>query len=180
LLIIDSGAIGIGRRSCDRPSSRAVLRRLHRRLDPLARIGVGVFLSALALAGVGMAIGTPLLLAPFAATATLKHAVPDSPRVTPRAVLGGHLIGASVGMVVGALLGEAALGVALAAAVSTVLMVGLGMLHAPAVATTVVALHAHGDHWFPVQVALVAAATLIVTTMVLSPLLHQRPYPVRG
>jgi hypothetical protein len=47
------------------------------------------------------------------------------------------------------------------------------------VATTFVALQHPGDHWFPLQVVLAGAATLIATTVLLAPLLHRQPYPAR-
>ncbi len=148
-------------------------------LLPVFRLGVGVGASALALVAIGSAIGSPLLIAPFAATASIKHAAPDSPMAAPRSVVGGHLLGALVGVAVGALIGEAALAVAFAATAASMLMMTLRILHPPAIATTLIALQQHADHWFPVQVALAGAATLILAAIVLSPLLHGRPYPVR-
>lgn len=157
--------------------------RLHRsipsHLPPVARLGAGVGASALALAAIGGAIGAPLLIAPFAATASIKHAAPDSPMAAPRSVVGGHLLGALLGVAVGALLGEAALAMAFAATAASMLMMGLRILHPPAIATTLIALQQHGDHWFPIQVALAGAATLVLAAVLLSPLLHGRPYPVR-
>ncbi|MFL5816628.1 MAG: HPP family protein [Conexibacter sp.] len=146
---------------------------------PVARLGAGVGASALALAAIGGAIGAPLLIAPFAATASIKHAAPDSPMAAPRNVVGGHLLGALVGVAVGALLGEAVMAMAFAATAASMLMMSLRILHPPAIATTLIALQQHGHPWFPVQVALAGAATLILAAIVLSPLLHGRPYPVR-
>jgi len=156
-----------------------VRRSLATRLHPVARLGAGVGASALALAAIGGAIGAPLLIAPFAATASIKHAMPESPMAAPRSVVGGHLLGALVGVAVGTLLGEAALAMAFAATAAAMLMMSLQILHPPAIATTLIALQQHGDHWLPVQVALAGAATLILAAIVLSPLLHGRPYPVR-
>jgi CBS-domain-containing membrane protein len=156
-----------------------VLRSRLSHIVPHARLGVGVLVSTLALALVGAVTGSPLLIAPFAASATIKHAAPDSPMAAPRCVAGGHLIGALTGMVVGMTLGQGTLGLMLAASLAPVLMMGFGVLHPPAVATTFIALQHHGDHWFALQVALAGAVTLIVTSVVLSPVLHRRPYPVR-
>jgi CBS-domain-containing membrane protein len=141
------------------------------------RLGAGVFCSALVLALVGTVAGTPLLIAPLVATAALKHAAPHDPGVAPRRVVLGHLLGATVGMGVGALVGEGALALALGAAGAAVAMRALDLLHAPAVATAFLAVQHHGDHWFPLQIALAGAAVLVATTVVLSPLLHGRRYP---
>ncbi|MDO9407914.1 HPP family protein [Patulibacter sp.] len=146
---------------------------------PHLRLGVGIFCSALVLALVGAAADTPLLIAPLVATAALKHAAPHDPGVAPRRVVLGHLVGATAGMTAGALLGEGAIAIALAAAGAAVLMRALDVMHAPAVATAYVAVQEHADHWFPLHVALAGAAVLVATTVVLSPLLHGRRYPVR-
>jgi CBS-domain-containing membrane protein len=150
------------------------------RLLPYARMGLGVFCSAVLVAAIGRSVDTPLLIAPFLSTAALKHTAPHLPGVAPRRVIGGHFVGASVGVAVGGLLGEGTVVVAIAASVAAVLMMRLDVLHAPAVATAAVAVQHHGDHWFPVTVVLLGAATLVATTMVLSPLLHGRRYPVRS
>lgn len=154
-------------------------RPLLRPLLPHARLGAGVFCSALALAVVGALADRPLLIAPLVATAALKHAAPHDPGVAPRRVLLGHLLGAAVGVAVGAALGAGPVCIALAAAGSAVVMRGLDVLHAPAVATAFVAVQQHADHWFPLQVALAGAAVLVATTVVLTPLLHGHRYPVR-
>lgn len=148
------------------------------RLLPYVRMGVGVFCSAILVAAIGKALDMPLLIAPFLATAALKHSAPHLPGVAPRRVIGGHFVGASTGVAVGALLGGGGLSVAIAASVAAVAMMSLDVLHAPAVATASVAIQNHGDHWFPITVVLIGAATLVATTVVLSPLLHGRRYPV--
>lgn len=161
-----------------RPSISAGTTRLAHLL-PHARLGAGVFCSALVLAVVGALADRPLLIAPLVATAALKHAAPHDPGVAPRRVMLGHLVGAAVGVGVGALLGAGPVCVALAAAGAAVAMRTLDVLHAPAVATAFVAVQQHADHWFPLQVALAGAAVLVATTVVLTPLLHGHRYPVR-
>lgn len=148
------------------------------RLLPHARMGIGVFCSAILIAAIGKTLDMPLLMAPFLATAALKHTAPHLPGVAPRRVIGGHFVGAVVGVAVGTLIGEGAFAVAVAASGAAVAMMSLDLLHAPAVATASVAIQNHGDHFFPVTVVLVGAATLVATTMVLSPLLHGHRYPV--
>lgn len=148
------------------------------RLLPYARMGIGVFCSAILVFAIGKALDMPLLIAPFLATAALKHSAPHLPGVAPHRVIGGHFIGASTGVLVGALLGGGGLSIAIAASVAAVTMMGLDVLHAPAAATAAVAIQNHGDHWFPITVVLIGAGTLVATTVVLSPLLHGRRYPV--
>lgn len=147
-------------------------------LLPYVRMALGVFCSAIVIALIGKTLDMPLLMAPFLATAALKHTAPHLPGVAPRRVIGGHFTGALVGVAIGALMGEGALAMALAAATAAVVMMRLDVMHAPAVATAAVAIQNHGNHWFPVTVVLIGAATLVATTMVLAPLLHGHRYPV--
>lgn len=175
-----SAAVAWVRRRGGAPSRRLFGSPLGRRLEPLlphARLGLGVFCSAILVAAAGAATGTPLLIAPFLATAALKHTAPHLPGVAPHRVVGGHLIGALTGIAVGAVLGEGTIAIAIAAAAAAVLMLGLDVLHSPGVATAYIAVQNHGDHWFPLSVVLVGAAALVATTMVLSPLLHGQRYP---
>lgn len=146
-------------------------------LVPYLQIAGGVSCSAALLAVIGRALDMSLLLAPLLATAALKHTAPHIPGVAPRRVIGGHTLGAVVGVLVGAALGEGALATALAAAGAAVVTMRLDVLHAPGVATAAVAIHHAGEPWFPIVVAAVGAATLVATTMVLSPVLHGRYYP---
>lgn len=147
-------------------------------LLPYFRLALGVFCSAIVVALIGKALEMPLLIAPFLATAALKHTAPHLPGVAPRRVIGGHFTGALAGVAIGAFVGEGALAMALAAATAAVVMMRLDVLHAPAAATAAVAVQNHANHWFPVTVVLVGAATLVATTTVLAPLLHGQRYPV--
>ncbi|MDX8152339.1 HPP family protein [Patulibacter brassicae] len=147
-------------------------------LVPYLRMAVGVFCSAVLIAAMGRVLDMPLLMAPFLATAALKHSAPHLPGVAPRRVVGGHVVGAVAGVAVGNLLGVGALAMALAAAGAAVAMMRLDVLHAPGVATAAVAIQYHGQIWFPLAVVLAGAATLVATTMLLTPLLHGHRYPV--
>lgn len=147
-------------------------------LVPYLRMAAGVFCSAVLIAAMGRVLDMPLLMAPFLATAALKHSAPHLPGVAPRRVIGGHVVGAVAGVMVGNLLGVGALAMALAAAGAAVAMMRLDVLHAPGVATAAVAIQHHGDVWFPLAAVAVGAATLVVTTMLLAPVLHGHRYPV--
>lgn len=140
------------------------------------RVGIGVVLAICALLLVGSLAHASLLLAPFAATAALKHAAPHSPLARPRSVVGGYLVGAVVGCGIGALLPGSDLAVAAAAGISAALMVRLDVEHPPAAAMAVVAAQLAVPS--VVQVAAAGAIVLTASTVVLAPVLHRRPYPV--
>lgn len=139
----------------------------------LARLGAGVGLSACALAAVGAATSSSLLVAPFAASAALKHAAPHGPLARPSNVVGGYVLGALVGVAVGLTLGSGLVAVAVATALAAVLMMALRVEHPPAVAMTFVALHTPG--LWPIEVALAGSLTLVATMKLLAPALHGPP-----
>lgn len=139
----------------------------------LARFGAGVGLSACALAAVGTATSSTLLVAPFAASAALKHAAPHGPLARPSNVIGGYVLGALVGVAIGMVLGSGLVAVAVATSVAAVLMMALHVEHPPAVAMTFVALHTPG--LWPIEVAIAGSVTLVATMFLLAPTLHGRP-----
>lgn len=146
-------------------------------LAPHARLGAGVLLTGLVLAAVGAATHSSLLVAPFAATAALKHAAPHSPIARPRNVIGGYLIGAAVGVALGVFVGHGPVAVAAAAAIAAVLMLAADVEHPPAAAMAVVALTTPTP-WV-LQVAAAGAFTMTATMVVLAPMLHRHAYPQR-
>src|SRR4051794_19912881 len=78
--------------------------------------GAGVLVTALAL-GL-MATPSAAFLAPFASTAAIKYAAPDSDMAQPRSVVGGHFLGVLAGILIGVLIGGVVLGPAIAAAIA--------------------------------------------------------------
>ena len=68
--------------------------------------GLGSALGIAVLTGLGQLVHQPLLVAPFCVTAALAFALPDSPRSRPRAIVGGHIVAASVGLLCLALIGD--------------------------------------------------------------------------
>lgn len=150
---------------------------LAQRVGPPARLGAGVLATGLALAAVGAVTDSSLLLAPFAATAALKHAAPHSPLARPRNVIGGYLLGAAVGVALGSFIGHGPVAVAAAAALAAVLMLAADVEHPPGVAMAVIALTTPTP-WV-LQVAAAGAVTMTLSMVVLAPTLHRRAYPQR-
>ena len=73
-----------------------------------------------------------LLVAPFGATYVLDFALPESPLVKPRNIVGGYLISTIIGLVLYELLGNTPLSLGLAFGISFVLMQLTKTLHPPA------------------------------------------------
>lgn len=144
--------------------------------SPHARLGAGVVLTGLVLAGVGDATHSSLVLGPFAATASLKHTAPRSEVVRPRTIVGGYLVASLIGVAAGLVFGPTALATVGAAALAAVVLLALGLEHPPAVAMTVVAVQAATPH--VIAIALVGTITMVLTMAVLAPALHRERWPL--
>ena len=100
--------------------------------------GGGGALLGLMLAGLlgRLAVGSgdwlhPLLVAPIGASAVLVFAVPASPLAQPRAVLGGNIVSALVGITIALLVPHPLIAAPLAVGVAIGTMMLLGCLHPP-------------------------------------------------
>ena len=140
-----------------------------------ARVGAGVLLTLTGLVVAGAATHSSLIVAPFAATAALKHAAPHARLARPRNVIGGYLIGASAGFGVGLLAPGPGIATAIAAGLAATAMSRLDVEHPPAVAMAVIAVELPVP-WM-LQVAAAGALVMTASTVLLSPLLHRRVYP---
>lgn len=102
----------------------------------------------------------PLLAAPMGASAVLIFAVPSSPLAQPWSIIGGNVVGASVGVTAAMLLPDPALAGAVSVALTIALMFALRCVHPPsgAVALTAVfggpAVHSLGYHFVIAPIAL--------------------------
>jgi len=87
----------------------------------------------------------PLLAAPIGASAVLVFAIPASPLAQPRAVIGGNVLSALVGVTCALLLPQPALAAAVAVGAAVLLMALLGCLHPPGGAMALTAALAAGS-----------------------------------
>lgn len=159
------------------------------RIDDVWRSGLGA-LVGLAFAGLAARVATggdlalgPLLIGPFGATAVLLFAAPASPLAQPRAVLGGNVVSAAVGVACAQFLPDPYLAAAAAVALSIMVMTLLGCLHPPGGAMALTAVLggpavAELGYGFVLVPGLLCSALLVVSAMVLNRLMG-RPYPHR-
>jgi CBS-domain-containing membrane protein len=96
----------------------------------LPTIGLGLSISFLA--SLSDFTDVELLIAPLGASAILVWFTPTSPLARPRAVVGGSLIAAALGLACVGLLGSGPWVIGLAVALAIIAMVSLDVLHAPA------------------------------------------------
>jgi len=142
--------------------------RAHALRSILAGACVGA-MAALAASG-----GVALSLVPFTASLVLLATMPGSPAARLRAVIGGHLISAIVGLIVLKLLGAGPPALALAVSCAVFLMLWLDMLHPPASVGTFVVMTQAAD-WTFLLAPLAAGLTTIALCVLVSRLAAAAP-----
>jgi CBS-domain-containing membrane protein len=136
-------------------------------------LGIGV---ALALVGPGP---TPFLLASLGGTAVFLFGLTRAPAAQPRALFGGHLGGALIGIACYQWLGDALATYMLALALTLAFMLITRTVHPPAGANPILMVYVHAGWsalWHPVLLGIVALVVVAVVWSRLYPgLCH---YPV--
>ena len=131
---------------------------------PLPRIAVRAVGGALGIAvmvTLADATGHPLMMVPFATSIVLVMGAPESPPARTRAVIGGHLISASVGVVCTALLGDGVWASALGVGIAIGLMQAADAFHPPAGISPLIITTAHATPLFVISPAGAGAVILV-------------------
>ena len=128
-----------------------------------------------AMAALAASGGVALTLVPFTASLVLLATMPGSPAARLRAMIGGHLISAIVGLMALKLLGAGPSALALAICAAVFLMLSLDMLHPPASVGTFVVMTQAADWTFllaPLAVGLtmIALCVLLVRLTAAAPI----------
>jgi CBS-domain-containing membrane protein len=151
----------------------------------LAFVGSCLALSFIALMheSFSNALGLPLIMAPFGASAVLVFGAFRSPLAQPRNVLGGHVISALIGVSVYYLVGDAqVLAISLAVPTAIAVMYLSGTLHPPGGATAFVtaaggsSIHALG-YWYVLSPCALGSIILILFGLVINNIPAKQQYP---
>ena len=134
--------------------------------------------------GIGLALSivgpphAPFILASLGGTAVFLFGLTRAPAAQPRALIGGHLGGASVGIACYQLLGDSLVVYALAVTLSLGLMLLTRTVHPPAGANPVLMIYAHAGWaalWQPVQLGVVMLVLVAIVWSRLYPGLANYP-----
>jgi CBS domain-containing membrane protein len=141
-------------------------------------------LLARAAAGGGPALG-PLLVPPIGASAVLAFAIPASPLAQPRAVIGGNVLSAAIGVACGVAIANPFLAAPTAVGVAILAMSLLGCLHPPGAAFALGAALSVSEHQQPADFGWVLApvalcSVLLVLGAMIYGRLTGRHYPHRA
>lgn len=111
--------------------------------------------------GLADASGQPLMMVPFATSIVLVMGAPESPPARPRAIVGGHLISACVGVAAVLVLGDAWWVSALGVGVAIALMQAVDAFHPPAGISPIIITTAHATPMFIVSPVAAGALVLV-------------------
>jgi CBS-domain-containing membrane protein len=102
-----------------------------------------------------------LLVAPFGATFVLVFALPDSPLVKPKNIIGGYLISAVIGLFFFQLLGNTPISLGMAFGLTFILMQLTKTLHPPAGSIPLLIMFSNSD-WSFIITPILAGVILIL------------------
>lgn len=160
----------------------------HLRPKDLLRAGSGALFGVVATGLLARAVmnggfeAAPLLVPPIGASAVLVFAVPASPLAQPRAVLGGNIVSAVVGVSCALLIPQPALAAGAAVAAAIVAMTAMRCLHPPggAVALGAVLAGASGlESYIEIGGPIALCSALLIGTALVYVNLTGRSYPHR-
>ena len=136
--------------------------------------------------GIGLALHlvgppfSPFLLASLGASSIILFGVTRSPAAQPRALIGGHLGGAVIGVLCYRAFGDAPWVSILAVALTLVFMLVTKTVHPPAGANPLIMVHEHaglGALWSPVGLGVLTLAVVAALWSRLGP--RAQHYPVK-
>lgn len=123
--------------------------------------GLGAALAIGVLSIVGESLATPLIMAPFGATAVLVFGVPKSPLAQPKNVIFGHLITAFIGVCFVQFIGVTPYTMALATGLAVSAMLLTNTTHPPAGANPLLIMLTH-QSWGFLLTPVLSGALIIV------------------
>jgi CBS-domain-containing membrane protein len=143
--------------------TRRTTRATPARINALTVVTIAVIstLMLTVLAGTAKVTGLAVLTPPLAATAMIIASMPATPPARPRAVLGGHLVSAIVGLVAAAVPGSSPFTLVAAGGLAAGLMALGRVMHAPAAATAVLVAAQHPAP-LPTVLAFTAGSAVLI------------------
>ena len=122
---------------------------------------------------------SPFLLASLGGSTVFLFALTDAEAAQPRALFGGHLGGALVGILCVRIFGDAPWVFVVAVVLTMLFMIVTWTIHPPAGANPLLMVHNHANFGALVKPVGLGVATLFLVAIVWSRLRPGRPYPVK-
>ena len=120
----------------------------------------------------------PLLLASLGASTVILFALTESEAAQPRALFGGHLGGALIGILAFRFFGDGLWVSVLAFVLTMAFMVLTRTIHPPAGANPLLMVHNHAGMGILIKPVLLGVGLLFITAIIWSRIRPGKPYPV--
>jgi CBS-domain-containing membrane protein len=121
---------------------------------------------------------SPLLLASLGSSTVILFALTGSEAAQPRALFGGHLGGALIGILAFRFFGDGLWVSVLAFVLTMAFMVLTRTVHPPAGANPLLMVHNHAGMWILIEPVLLGVGLLFVTAIIWSRIRPGKSYPV--
>jgi len=141
--------------------------------------GLGAAVAIGAMEGFSVVAHYPLFIIPFATSIALVMGAPDAEPAQPRALVGGHVVSAIVGLAVLKLTGPHAWAAAIAVGLAILAMVATGTFHPPAGINPLLAVSNNLGWSFLFVPVLAGALLLTLFAYVWHRWLRRQPWPQR-
>ena len=170
-------SVELNERSCRQGCGR--MKALRSVVLPAALCGAGCALAVYIMESSSALAAYPMAAIPFATSIVLVISQPDAAPAQPRALVGGHLLSALVGLVVLAVTGPGPLAAAVAVGLAVLAMVLTGTLHPPAGINPLLVVAGNLPWSFLVAPVLTGALMLAGFAVIWHRVVRRQPWPQR-
>lgn len=139
--------------------------------------GFGAFLAIIFVGWLAQVTGQPMILGSLGASCVMLFGFPDLPFSQPRAVLGGHLITAAIGLICLNLLGPSMWAMALALSLSLIALAASGLVHPPAGSNPIIIFLAQPGWGFLLFPTFAGVVVILLIAIIYNNLTRQFAYP---
>ena len=138
---------------------------------------IGIFLTIALVTTLDNELFLGLLLASFGGSCLTVFGFPNLSFAQPRNVIGGHMIGALIGLLFLSLFGMHSWAIASAVASAAALMIYSGTAHPPAGANPIIVFLLHPGWEFLIFPTLIGSILIIILGVIFNNLMHKENYP---
>ena len=125
-------------------------------------IGLKILIGILAIGKIAFLLNAPFIIGPLAASCGLVFTVPNAPAARVRNIMCGHIIAAILGIILFYFFGGSLIVIAIAGALSVILMELTKGVHPPACATAVIAVISQANVLFAMDIFIGALALIFI------------------